>query len=230
MVTSLQNFHTTGSIINVKISFAIPKDKWLSIYSLKYSDLQFSLLSTLSLSENQGNCLIQVKGDSLTKYWDEFSTVYDSKKYQLILQDSQSMLMNVIFESPWVLFTLMEPQLIILFPIVIRKGEISINLIAPSKKIETIFKKPFWKDLGLKIKYLGKYCSCPKLTKHQNQILYYALDYGLFDIPRKESLTDAAHLISEKSADSKISVSALSENLRRISKKLSESYVKCLET
>ena len=229
MVQSLQNFHTTGSIINVRLSFIIPADKWLSVYSIKYPDLQFSLLSTLSLSEHQGNCLIQIKGDSLTKFWDDFSTIYDSKKYQLILQDSQSLLMNVIFESPWVLFTLMEPQLIILFPIVIRKGQLSIDLIAPTKKIENVFKKPFWKNLGLNIKYLGKYCSCPKLTKHQNQILHYALEYGLFDIPRKESLTDAAGLFSEKSADSKISVSALSENLRRISKKLSESYVKCLE-
>ncbi len=229
MDASLQSFHTTGSIINVRVSFSIPSDKWLAIYSNKYPNLQFSLLSTLSLSEQQGNCLIQIKGEGLTKFWDDFSTFYDSKKYQLILQDSQTLLMNVIFRSPWVLWTLMEPQLIILFPIMIRKGILSIDLIAPSKKIDDVFKKPFWKSLGLNIKYLGKYCSCPKLTKHQNRILSYALEYGLFDIPRKKSLTEAADLISEKSPDSKISVSALSENLRRISKKLSESYIKCSE-
>ena len=229
MAISLQNQHTTGSFINVRISFSVPRDKWLAIYSAKFPNLQFNLLSALSLSEHQGNFLVQVKGEDLTQFWDDFSTFYDSKKYQLILQDSQTLLMNVLFQSPWVLWTLMEPQVIILFPIVIRKGSLTIDLIAPSKKIDSVFKKPIWQNLGLTIKYLGKFCACPKLTKHQNLILTYALEYGLFDIPRGKSLTEAADLISEKGPDTKISVSALSENLRRISKKLSEFYVKCLE-
>jgi len=226
MTTSLQTFHTTGSIIHVQVTFSVPKDKWLAQYSVKYPELQFELLSSLALSENQGNCLIQVKGEHMGMFWDDFSSYYDSKKYQIILQDSHTLLMNVIFDAPFVLWTIMDTQLIILFPIVIRKGRLSIDIIAPRKKIEDLFKKPYWKKLDLSIKRMGKVSSTPKLSPHQNRIVDYALEYGLFDIPRKKSLTEAAAVISENNPQNTMSVSALSENLRRISKKLVESYVK----
>ena len=226
MATSLQNIHTTGSITHTQVSFSVPKDKWLAKYSIKYPHIQFELLSSLALSENQGNCLIQVKGEHLTQFWDDFSSYYDSKKYQIILQDTHTLLMNVIFDAPFVLWTIMDTQLIIMFPIVIKNGALSIDIIAPRKKIEDLFKKPYWKNLGLAIKHLGEVSSTPKLSSHQNRIVDYALEYGLFDIPRKKSLTEAAVLISEKNPENTMSVSALSENLRRISKKLVVSYVK----
>ncbi|MHA1745735.1 MAG: hypothetical protein ACTSWW_07035 [Promethearchaeota archaeon] len=231
LVTSLQSFHTTGSIINVKVTFSIPKDKWLARYSTKFPQIQFNLLSTLALSKFQGNCVMQVQGENLPAFWEEFSASNESKRCQIIYQDfSRSvqkhdvLLMNVIFDSPWVLFTIMEPQSIVLFPIVIQKGKLMIDLIAPGKRIDELFKKPYWKPLGLSITHVGKFGPAPKLSSHQQRILNYALEYGLFNIPRDYSLTVAADLISKANSKDKMSVSALSENLRRISKRLSESY------
>ena len=173
---------------------------------------------------------MQIKGDNLEPFWNDFSTFYNSKKYQIIFQDFQktpsTLLMNVIFDSPFILWSIMESQLIVLFPIEIRDGKLTIDIVAPRKVIDDLFKKPYWKKLDLSIKYFGKVSPTPVLTAHQNRIVDYALEYGLFDIPRKKSLTEAAALISKKNPENSMSVSALSENLRRISKKLVEAYVK----
>ncbi len=226
MVTSLESFHTTGSIINVKVNFSIPKEKWLAAYSTQYPNLHFNLLSTLSISKNRGSCILQINGMGLEKFWNDFSSMYDSKKYQIILHDEESLLMNMFFDSPWILWTIMEPQVIVLFPILIQDGKLSMDLIAPQKKIDEVFKKPLWKDLDLSLKFVGNFQPTLPLPKRQHRILEYALDYGLFDIPRRKSLTEAADSISEDNPEYKLSVSALSENLRKINKKLAESYMK----
>ena len=230
-ITSLQSFHTTGSIINVKVTFSIPKDKWLAQFSIKYPQIQFNLLSTLALSKTQGNCVMQVQGENIPAFWEEFSASDESKRCQIIYQDfsrtvqkQNVLLMNVVFDSPWVLFTIMEPQSIVLFPIHILKGKLTINLIAPQKKIDALFKKPYWKPLGLSLSHVGIFGPAPKISAHQQRILDYALEYGLFNIPRDYSLTEAADLISNANPKDKMSVSALSENLRRLNKKLAESY------
>lgn len=229
MVENFEDIHRTTPIVSTQVHFSVPKERWLSIYSRKYPQLQFEIVSLLSITQDQGNCLLQIKGTKLSSFFREFSKEFDSTKYQLILHEKNEILMNIIFDSPWVIWSIIGPQVIIIYPIIIQNGTITIELIAPRRKIEEIFCKPIWKKLQIKFTVARKYCGSPSLNIHQKEILLKAMDFGLFDIPRKKSLTDATRLLEEETGK-KISVSALSENIRRISKRLAECYLNCRDT
>jgi hypothetical protein len=229
MVEKIDDIHRTTPIVSTQLQFSVPKERWLSTYSRKYPQLQFEILSILSISPEQGNCLLQVKGTKLSSFFREFSKEFDSTKYQLIRCEKNEILMNMIFDSPWVIWAIIGPQVIIIYPIIIQNGIISIELIAPRRKIEEIFRKPIWKKLQIKFTVARKYCGSPSLNSHQKEILLKAMEFGLFDIPRKKSLTNAVKLLAEESGK-KLSVSALSENMRRITKRLAECYLNCRDT
>ncbi|TFH27472.1 MAG: hypothetical protein E4G98_06120 [Promethearchaeota archaeon] len=226
MSKNLRQFHTTTKIVSAYVTFSIPTQKWLASYSLKFPQLEFNILSMLSISESKGNCLMEITGEQLDAFWELFSRDYDPKKVQLIMKDPDTILINIIHDSPWIIWALIEPQVIIVYPILVQKGKINIELIAPQLKLDEIFNKPVWNGLKLKVSTLSNYCSAPQLNEHQMHILTKAVEYGLFDIPRKKSLTEATELM-DKETGYKISVSALSENIRRITKKFAVSFLSC---
>ena len=208
-------------IVQLKFSFPIPSNKWISNFSKTFTDLQFEMLSMLLLSKNTGSGLFQIKGkkSNLAKFWEESSQFYAVEKYTLIFQDQHSILVNILFDNPWVIQTLMEAQqFIIQYPILIRRGTVSIDLIAPRNKIDLIFTNPDWKAVDISVKKIKQYCPDSLLSPRQSDILNLALDNGYFDIPRKKSLSELAE-------DLHISPTALSENLRRINKKLANNYL-----
>ena len=208
-------------IVQLKFSFPIPSKKWLSRFSVKFEDLQINLLSMLLLSKKQGSGLFQIQGGNkqhLDEFWQDFIEFSDSSKYTLIFRDERTILVNILSSDPWVLHTLMDAQFILLFPILIRNGSISIELIAPRNKIDLIFNNPDWKKVNISIKQIGSYCPDSLLSPRQSDILRSALHNGFFDIPRKKSLSDLAEVLQ-------ISPSALSENLRRINKKLAHHFL-----
>ena len=209
-------------VVELKFSFPIPSSKWLSRFSFSYPSLQINMLSTLILSKNQGSALFQIKGGKkkvLDNFWNEFCEFYDADKYTLVYRDATSILISVLSsDSPWVLHTLIEAHFVLLFPIKIRNGSISIELIAPRHKIDLIFNNPAWKNVDISIEQIGQYCPDSLLSERQLNVLHLALQHGFFDIPRKTSLSGLAGGL-------KISPSALSENLRRINKKLAENYL-----
>ncbi len=208
-------------IVQLKFSFPIPSQKWLARFSLKFDDLQINLLSMLFLSKKQGSGLFQIQGGNkqhLDEFWQDFIEFSDSSKYTLIFRDERTILVNILSSDPWVLHTLMDAQFILLFPILIRNGSISIELIAPRNKIDLIFNNPDWQKVDISIKQIGSYCPDSLLSQRQSEILNSALRNGFFDIPRKKSLSDLADIL-------RISPSALSENLRRINKKLAEHFL-----
>ena len=228
MVEDIEDIHKTTTIISTQVTFSIPPKRWLSTYSLKYPQLKFEILSLLSISQVQGNCLFRIKGNKLHSFFTEFTKEYDSTSFQLSKKDKDEILLSMVFDSPWVIWSIISPQVIILYPIKIQNGKITIELIAPKRKVEELFRKPIWEKLNLKFKVAKKYCGAPTLNEHQKAILDKAMEYGLFDIPRPNSLTDAVKKLEQTGV--KMSVSALSENIRRISKKLAECYMNCRDT
>ena len=209
-------------IVELKFSFPIPPKRWLGKFSIEYPDLQINMLSMLLLSKNAGSALFQVQGPSgqiLDKFWAEFIDYYEEDKYTLIFRDNQTILVNILSSSdPWVLHSLLDAKFILVFPVLIRKGHIEIELIAPRNKIDLIFNDPDWKKVNISVKQIGRYCPNSLLSQRQSDILNKALENGFFDIPRKKSLSALA-------VDLNISPSALSENLRRVNKKLAENYL-----
>ena len=213
----------SDEVVQLNFSISIPPDKWLAKSSISYPGLQFNLLSMLPLSSNQGNTLLQVKGLNLDKFWDEFTKVHEGQNYSLIFQDDNSLLFNMVMADPWVLQTIFDAQLLLRFPIVIHNGKISIELIGSRIKIDQLLNtNQNWKEVEISIKQVKKYCPDTLLTPRQLEILTKSLLNGFFDIPRKKSLSHLAKDIG-------ISPSALSENIRRINKKLAENYISCID-
>ena len=214
----------SGEVVQLNFSLSIPPEKWLSKFSISYPDLQFNLLSMLPLSKNQGNTLLQVKGLNLEQFWDEFSKFYEKHNYNLIFNDDKTILLNFIVSDPWILQTIFNAQLFLRFPVLVQKGNITIELIGSRKKIDQLINNnENWKDVEISIQQIRKYCPDSLLTPRQLEILSQSLINGFFDIPRKKSLSLLAKEIG-------ISPSALSENVRRINKKLAEHYISCLDT
>ncbi len=204
--------------IQVKFTFPIPEKKWLAKFSRSYPLLQFRLLSMLPLSKNQGYCLLQIEGTNLDKFWEDFAPIYEEKKFNLIFKDEKSIALNIVIEDTWVLNLIMEAHAVLNFPITIHDGIVLLELIAPRTKIEQMFNHSNWKQLDISIKQIGQYCATSVLSPRQSEILTKALANGFYETPRKISL-------SEFAKDFGISPTALSGNLRRISKKLGENYL-----
>ena len=148
----------------------------------------------------------------------------DKINYNLIFQDKNSILMNMKRGDPWVLQTIFDAQLLLQFPILVMNGKIFLQLVGSRKKIDELFSSnENWKEVDISIKQVKKYCPDSLLTPRQFEILNQSLINGFFDIPRKKSLSVLAEDIG-------ISPSALSENIRRINKKLAEHYISCLDS
>ena len=210
-------------IVQLNFSLIIPPERWLAKFSLLYPQLQFSLLSMIPISENQGNLLFQIKGFNLVQFWEQFSKNQDKKNFTLIFQDKNSLLMNMVMGDPWVLQTIFDAQLLLRFPILIMNGKISLELVGSRNKIDQLFNSNNnWKEVEISIKQVRQYCPDSLLTPRQFEILNQSLIHGFFDIPRKKSLSVLAKEIG-------ISPSALSENIRRINKKLAEHYISCTD-
>jgi hypothetical protein len=209
-------------IVQLKFSFPIPPNLWLTKFTLKYPLLYFNVLSALLLTENRANCLIQIKGVNIDNFWREFSDQYDKSKFQLVYNDANSVLINILIEDPWILQHIMTSQLLVRFPLTIINGKVSIELIATRKKIEGLFDNPKWKEINVTIKQIGQYCPDTLLSHKQTDILIQALKNGFFEAPRKQTLSSLAIELG-------LSPTALSENIRRITKKLGEQYLECIQ-
>ncbi|WP_457558401.1 helix-turn-helix domain-containing protein [Candidatus Harpocratesius sp.] len=209
-------------IVHMKFSFPVPSDLWFSKYFLKYPLIHFTILSSFLLTENKGSCLIQVRGPNISIFLNDFSENYEKKKVTIIYQDPNSILLNILIEDPWILHNITKNHLLIRYPLQIFKGIISIELISPRTNIEKVFRNSKWKDLNITVKQVREYCPESLLTAKQTEILIYALENGFFEIPRKITLSSMASKI-------KLTPSALSENIRRITKKLVVHYLNCFE-
>ncbi len=208
--------------IQVKFTFPIPGDKWLAKFSRSYPLLQFKLLSLLPFSKNQGYCLLQIEGTNLNQFWENFTPVYEAKKFHLIFKDEKSIALNIVIEDTWVLNLIVEAKAVLHFPIIIHNGIALFELIAPRVKIEQMFNHSNWKKLEISIKQTGRYCANSILSPRQSEILTKALANGFFEIPRRISLSDFAKDIG-------ISPTALSGNIRRITQKLGDKYLNAFD-
>jgi predicted DNA binding protein len=209
----------SDEVVQLNFSLAIPSSRMLAKFSILYPNLQFNLLTMITISKNQGNVLLQVKGINIDQFWDELTRKMVKTNYNLISKDKNSILLNMLMKDPWVLQTIFDAQLLIRFPIVIQNGKVTLELVGSRAKIDNLFKKnENWKEAVFSIKQIRKYSPDSLLTPRQLEILNQSLINGFFEIPRKKSLSILAKEIG-------ISPSALSENIRRINKKLAEHYI-----
>ena len=209
-------------IVQIKLSIEVPQEKWLATFNDKYPELQFHILSSFLIGENTGITSFQIRGSSVKRFISDFKEKSTEKTAQILYEGEDLVILNVREVDPWILNTLVKTELLISYPVLVKEGKIRIEAITYRSKVDRFLTQLKKKDIKAKIERIGYYYKSTLLTQRQNEIINLAYQNGYFDIPRSTSL-------SEFAKDLHISKSALSETLRRIFKKLANSYLNSID-
>ena len=206
-------------IVHIKLEIDIPQNKWLATFNTKYPELNFLILSNFLTGENTGITSFRIRGTSVKMFISDFKEKATKDTAQILYESENLAILNIKVKDPWILNTLVETEITISYPVLVKNGKIKMEAITNRSKLDKFLTQLKEKKIKAKIERIGYFYKSTLLTQRQNEILNIAYKNGYFDIPRKRSLTEFAK-------DLQISKSALSENLRRIFKRLSENYIK----
>ncbi|MHA1728417.1 MAG: helix-turn-helix domain-containing protein [Promethearchaeota archaeon] len=205
-------------IVQIKFKLGIPSIKWMSVLSKKYTHITFSILSMLPLGNNLGNIIVSIEGIGVQDVILDLKRLFSELLYTVLFNSNQSVLLNANIKDPKILKKLVKIGIPVRYPIIIKGGIASIELIAERGKLDNFLNEMEDLSLDFSIKRLGPYNKTVLLTERQKEILTKAFNMGYFEIPRRISLSNLA-------AEFSISPSSLSETLRRINKSLAEDYI-----
>jgi predicted DNA binding protein len=205
-------------IIQVKLEIFIPNEKWLFKFSNNYPELHFQILSSFLMEKNRGITLFQIKGHSIQDFLLEFTETFVKNTYHILYESTDLAIFNIKTEEAWIIDALTRTELLIFYPITVREGKINIEAITERNKVDHFLNILEEKSIKFSIAYIGYYHRPAILTPKQKKILNIAYNIGLFDIPRKIKVSDLAKNL-------KISPSAVSEILRRITKRLARNFI-----
>jgi len=204
--------------VQIKVQISVPKSKWLAMYNEKYPELTFNIFSKYLIDENTGVTLFQVTGNTVKRFLKEFRSRIAKDAFQLLFEGVDRVLLNIKTKDPWILSALVKTELLIMYPVPVKNGEILMDTITSRKKFDQFLSELDAQKIKYSIKSVGYFRPIPLLTKNQIEILNLAVKLGYFEIPRKISLTNFAKRLE-------ISPSALSETMRRINNKLAKNYL-----
>ncbi len=223
MNVSQKNNNMDGEFVKVSFSFHFPPETWIAKIAELFPHIQFLIQSLILISPARAICLMQVNGVNLKQFQKKFISTYDKKMYNIIFQDNTTIIFNIIIPNPWVVKSMFDFHIHLLYPISIQQEIVTVHAMAQRKNLKDIFQNSKWKGLHVQINKIENYCQESLLSPRQNEILNQILEKGYFEIPRTKSLTDIANEMN-------MSPSALSENIRRITKKLAKFYQNCMKS
>jgi len=208
----------SSDIVQVKFRIEIPKNKWLAEFNEKFPELSFNILSKYLLEENTGSTLLKIEGVSVKQFLEDLKNSLRASSYQILYNEMDFLILNVKTKDPWILRALIKTDLLLIYPIKVKKGKLIINAITSREKADKFLDDLNKKRIKFTIQSIGRYHREDLLTERQRQVLKTAYKEGFYNVPRGVSLTNL-------SKQFKISPSALSELLRRIHERLAAFYL-----
>ncbi len=208
-----------NDIVQARFKTKLPAGKWITKYSLKYSDMTFSVLSMLLLGDKSGNVVFQIEGPRVRDLVEDFEANSPVNAYVLLHEAPGLLLLNVNMDEPLLLAAFVETSAPVKYPIMIRAGEATIELVSERPRIDSLLSAIERAGMMAEIHHIGRYAWQPLLTQRQRAILDTAFEAGYFDVPRGVELRELARGFG-------ITASTLSEDLRRILRKLAENCIK----
>ncbi len=205
-------------VVRVKIEFLLPEKQCLYTISKKYPDLLFKNISMLPLPEEMGNTLIEVGGVKVSHLLNDLKGNPNIVDQKIVYEAPDQTLVNIKVEDPLILKFMSAHQVIPDYPLVIQNGRGTLHLIGERKNIDALLSDMERKGVSVQVKSIGASEPRDILTGKQKDLLVKTLKKGFFEVPRKVSLSDLA-------AEFDVSPAALSEMVRRLSKRLAEHYI-----
>jgi predicted DNA binding protein len=206
-----------SDIVQIQFEFDLPGKKWLARFSRAYPDLTFKILSMSPADTPTGNTILEVDGHNVRDFLKEFKTSLPDIACSVLHEAQSIMLLNVRSPSAILFKLFMEMDVPIQYPILVKQGRTFIDLAGERNLIDALLVKLERESVVPVIRKIGRFTIKPLLKARQEKILRAALDRKYFEIPRGVELSELAAALGK-------SPSAISEDLRRIFKRLAENY------
>jgi len=211
-----------GEIASARILVDFPEQFWLSAASRSYPHVTFEILSILPTSlVGDPNTFVDtelvkinsVEWSAILEIIENHPSLIEIHKWDV--QESE-VLINVKAKNAFILRSLIESECILNYPIMVKNGQGTWELISARKKIDALLE--LFEETGISYSMLSinPYrlgASQLTLTKHQEMVLEKALALGYYEIPRRITLSELATQLN-------MAKSSLSGILRRISRNL----------
>lgn len=207
-----------SDVVQVKLEFELPADKCIARLSRQHPDVVFKNMSMLPVPREMGNTLIEVNGTRARALLDDLDGDPNVESFKIVLESPDQVLVNMRVADPVVLKLISAHHLLIDFPLVFENGKGSMTLIGERKDVDALLDEMARRGIPVTLKSIGGSKPSEILTEKQKEVLVKAIKAGFFEVPRRVSLSSLA-------SEFDVSPTALSEMMRRLSKKLAEHYI-----
>ncbi|HME56499.1 MAG TPA: helix-turn-helix domain-containing protein, partial [Candidatus Lokiarchaeia archaeon] len=204
--------------VQIELSISIPpKGTWLSRICNDYPDCQMIIISLLPIGPSGANVLIIFKGINVSRCVSKLRPEDGIVSYTILHEEKNKILANLQIDSTIFLHETMVLGIPIKYPIKVAAGKVKMQFITERWRIDELITNMNENGFTIEIQQIGPVKMTALLTETQENILTTALKKKFFDIPRGIKLHELASVIG-------MSSSSLSQDMRRIFKKLALNY------
>ena len=197
------------------------QDHWLGRFSTAHPDLHIEALHWAAIDERTSVLDYWIAGVPAGLWTQEIASNPDVRKVDPLAESGEGGLYRVVQQMNPVVHLYRRLQLPLRFPLVIRGGVITWEVMARNSELDSILAFFRKRKLDVAISSVRRELGTgqiPVLTPHQRVLLTAALRAGYFAVPRGVSLTELARKLGR-------SKSSVSEALAHIEQRLLEGSV-----
>ncbi len=208
-----------ADIVQAQFAIAAPPDDgmWFSRLSQGYPDVQVKIVFMLPIGVTGGNILLIFKGSGRSRCVSEIQKRAGIVSSFILHEEKNKIFVNIKSDRTPILHALIDLEIPLKYPITVEAGKLIINQVTERKHLDDFLTRMSSRGYVITLLRIGRVNMRSLLTETQEKILQAAIRMKFFEIPRGTKLQDLA-------AEIGVGASSLSEDMRRIFKKLALNY------
>ncbi len=208
-----------ADIVQAQFAIAAPPDDgmWFSRLSQGYPDVQVKIVFMLPIGVTGGNILLIFKGSGRSRCVSEIQKGAGIVSSFILHEEKNKIFVNIKSDRTPILHALIDLEIPLKYPITVEAGKLIINQVTERKHLDDFLTRMSSRGYVITLLRIGRVNMRSLLTETQEKILQAAIRMKFFEIPRGTKLQDLA-------AEIGVGASSLSEDMRRIFKKLALNY------
>jgi predicted DNA binding protein len=178
--------------VHLKVKIGADDDNWLAAVSTDFSDAEFKILVSHPIEVGVLE-LIEVTapdGDAIVRRFEDAPEV---RSYEVLHSDEGMVLIQLVFPMPSSYEARRATETLPRFPLIIRDGWISGELIGSQKQLSEFTTELAAAELPYEIvSFTQSYNATGPLTERQREFITEAVERGYYDSPRGCTLIELA--------------------------------------
>jgi predicted DNA binding protein len=206
-----------NKLTKASLSIEIPDGAWVSTVSQNHPDAVFRVLSAFA-ADDHGVGIVEIEADGrLDEIITDISEHESIAEMEILWNEVSDLLIEFKTRTPMMLLAARRSNVPVRMPFEIRDGIGSWELTASRKRLSEL--SSVFENMGIsyEVEYIHKIRSEEFLTDKQRNVMETALDMGLYDTPRRVSMSDVADELG-------IAKSTCSEILHRAEEKIIKDF------